>query len=593
MINRVSKHLRRRVQEGNQSRRGALLLLVLITGTIICTISLGALVVQSIHLDQGTQQIDSVRSRWSARSGISVATHQISGQTTWRSSKAPGTWQSNMQLDGTRWNVTASDPTDSSFSDDARDPVFLRSSASLGDAIQKSAATYLAETSVRQPCLFLACAQDDLAIESAVVEGNGWIGCRDQVSVSGTNSVRADVLSGQPFSASGIQHRQVTSSSVDAVPQFTDFADIAALGTIVTASQVPTASAANTETVLNGDFGRGDVGWSVQPSATLDTYSSGGVSDSSCAEVSNRSSSACGLCFDVTGILRNGLSVRLSAAVLPEWYSTPFEFSLILTTTNGTSTTTWTSSSVAPGWYYWNYQTIAATVTPSWTGRLTSAVLKIRTSGSGSAGTQPFLVDNVSVKVTSSPSGKVIYRTVVSPSTNPFGVTANSQGIYVIDMSGADLTISDCMIVGTLVVKNAGTVTVGTGPVQWRPAKPGLPSLIVDGNVILSSSRVALTERELGVNFNPTGTPDENGVQESNLNDSYRSWIRGLVYASNDLTFRGDVRLQGCALAGDDITIQQRVTLDRFPEMLTIPRNGTHTSDTFLRETTGVVREFD
>lgn len=592
MISRTlhqTRHIGRRIR----SRRGALLLLVLITGTIICTISLAALVVQSIHLDQGTQQIDSVRSRWSARSGISAATQQISGHTTWRSSKTPGTWQNNVQLDGTRWSVTASDPTDSSFSDDSTDPVLLRSSASLGDAIQKSAATYLSESSVRQPCLFLVCANDDLTMENATVEGSGWIGCRDQVSVSGTNSIRADVMSGRSFSASGIQHRQITNSEIEAVPAFADFADIAPLGTTVTASQIPTASAANTETILNRDFGRGDVGWSIQPSGTLDTYSSGGVSDSSCAEISNRSSSSCGLCYDVTGILRNGLSTRVSAAVLPEWYSTPFEFSLVVTTTNGTTTASWTSSSVAPGWYYWNYQTITATLTPTWTGRLTSAILKIRTNGSGSAGTQPFLVDNVSVRITSAPSGKAIYRTVVSPATNPFGVTSNSQGIYVLDLNGADLVISDCMIVGTLIIRNADTVTVGNGPVQWRPAKPGLPSLIVDGNVVLSTTRVALTERELGTNFNPTGTPDENGIQESNLNDSYRSWIRGLVYASGDLSFSGDVRLQGCALAGDDLIFEQRVTLSRLPEMLTIPRTGTHRSDTFLRETTGVVREFD
>lgn len=583
------RHVVRRVR----SRRGALLLLVLITGTIICTISLAALVIQSIHLDQGTQQIDSVRSRWSARSGISAATQQISGQTTWRASKTPGTWQSNLQLDGTRWSVAASDPIDNSFSDDVTDPVLLSSSASLGDAIQKAAATFVPENSVRQPCLFLACANDDLTMENATVEGSGWIGCRDQVSVSGTNSIRADVMSGQSFSASGLQHRQKTSRVIEAVPAFNDFADIIAMGTAVTASQIPTASAANTETILSGDFGRGDAGWSVQPFGSLDTYSSGGAGDSSCAQVSNRSSSSCGLCYDVTGILRNGLSTRISAAVLPEWYSTPFEFSLVMTTTSGTTTSSWTSSSVAPGWYYWSYQTITTTLSPSWTGRLTSAILKIRTSGSGSAGTQPFLVDNASIRITSSPSGKAIFRTVVSPAANPFGVTSNTQGIYVLNMNGADLVISDCMIVGTLIVRNAGTVTVGSGPVQWRPAQPGLPSLIVDGHVVLTTTRVALTERELGTNFNPTGTPDENGSQESNLNDSYRSWIRGLVYASRDLSFAGDVRLQGCALAGDDIEFQQRVTLSRLPEMLTIPGSGTHRSDTFLRETTGVVREFD
>lgn len=575
------------------ARRGALLLLVLITGTIICTISLGALVVQSIHLDQGTQQIDSVRSRWSARSGIAAATHQISGQTTWRSSRTPGVWHNAVSLDGTRWTLSASDPNGSSFADNMSDPVLLQSSSTLGESIQRAASTCLPEYRVRQSSLFLACSGDDMTIDDATLEGAGWIGCRDQISLSGTNTIRTDVMSGQPVTSSAFQHRRITSSTIEELPSFSDFADITALGTMVTLAQVPTASAANSETVLNGDFGRGDVGWSVQPSCTLETYSSGGVSDSSCAEVSNRSSSSCGLVYDVTGILRNGLTTRVSAAVLPEWYATPFEISLIVTTSEGTSTASWTSSPISSGWSYWNYQTITTTLTPAWSGRLISATLKIRTIGSGSAGTQPFLVDNVSVRLTSAPSGKAIYRTVVSPATNPFGVTPNSQGVYVLNMGGADLTISDCMIVGTLVVKNAGTVRVGSGPVQWRPAKPGMPALIVEGDVELTCSRVALTERELGANFNPTGTPDENGSQESNLNDSYRSWLRGLIYASDDLSFRGDVRLHGCAMAGDDLTFQQRATLARLPESLTIPRSGTHHSDTFLRETTGVIREFE
>lgn len=574
-----------------RDRRGALLLLVLITGTIICTISLGALAVQSIHLEQGTQQIDSVRSRWSARAGIAVATHQISGQTTWRSSRTPGVWHSNAALDGTRWTLTASDPTDSSFSDSVSEPVLLQSSASLGDSIQEAASTFLPEDRVRQSSLFLACAGDDMTFDNAVLEGAGWIGCRDQLSLSGTNIVRADVMSGQSVSSSAFQHRQITSTTFETLPSFSDFADVTALGTTVTLSQVPTATAANTETVLNGDFGRGDFGWSVQPPCTLDTYSSGGVSDTSCAEISNRSSSSCGLVYDVTGILRNGLSTRVSAAVLPEWTSTPFEISLTVTTASGTSTTvSWASAIVAASW---NYQTITTSLTPVWSGRLVSATLKIRTNGAGSAGTQPFLVDNVSVRITGAPSGKSIYRTVVSSATNPFGVASNNQGIYVLNMGGADLVISDCMIDGTLIIQNAGTVRVGSGPVQWRPAKPGLPALIVEGDVELTCSRVALTERELGANFNPTGTPDENGSQDSSLNDSYRSWLRGIVFASDDLSFSGDIRLHGCAMAGDDMTFQQRATLARSPESLTIPRAGTHHRDTFLRETTGMVREFD
>jgi len=576
------------------ARRGTLLLLVLMTGTIIAVISLGALVVQSVYLDQTTAMNDATRARWAARSGAALAAREISGVTTWRSTRTPGAWYSNVVLNNGKWSLSASDPTDSSFSDNSSEPVLLEATGQFGDAIQKNAGLCLAETTLRQPLMFHACCGDDLTFDNATVEGFGWIGARDQVSVSGTNSVRCDVMTGQVFFGTGLLNRIVSGKPIDPLPTFSDFSELTSLGTSVSSSAIPLASASTAETILNADFDRGDAGWQVSPSGSLTVNSSGGSGNSDCVTVTGRTSSSCGIIHDVTGILQKGLQTQLSAAVLPLSSSTPFELSLIVTTTGGTSTAaSWTSGSVSSSSNYSNFQTISTTLTPSWTGRLISAQLKIRTTGSGSAGTQNFRVDNVSLEVSSAPSGKAIYRRVISTATNPFGVTSNSNGIYVLNLGGADLTISNSMIVGTLIIQNAGTVKVGDGPVQWRPAKPGMPSLVVDGDILLSFSGFALTERELGANFNPSGTPDENGSTDSNQNDSYLSAIRGLVFASDDVTVSGDVRLNGCLLAADDLTIQHRATFERAPQFFTVTRQSTHATESFLRETTGVTRSFD
>jgi hypothetical protein len=279
---------------------------------------------------------------------------------------------------------------------------------------------------------------------------------------------------------------------------------------------------------------------------------------------------------------------------MPLSSASTFELSLIVTTTSGTSTAaSWTSGSINAGSFYTSIQTISTTVTPTWSGRLISAQMKVRTNGGGSAGTQDFLVDNVSMKVISPPFGKAIYRTVVSTATNPFSVASNSNGVYVLDCGGNDVTISDCMIVGTLVLRNTGTVRVGSGPIQWRPARPGMPALVVDGDLVLSFSRFGLTERELNVNLNPSGTPDENGSTDSSMNDTYVPELRGLIYASGDITLAGDLRIKGTVISGDDMTIQQRATLGFAPEYLTVPRQATHATKSFLRETTGVTRSFD
>lgn len=576
------------------TRRGALLLLVLITGTIISVISLGALIVQNVHLTQGTSMKDATSARWSARSGIALATKDVSGSTAWRSSKTPGTWYSGVNSNSGTMSVTASDPTDTSFADSIAEPVLLEATGTVGNSVQKSSGLLLAESSLRQSMMFHLVCGDDLSVTDATVEGPGWIGVKDQISTGGINTVRCDVMTGDTDSPSGFLHRVTTGATLEDLPTYSGFSDIVSLGTAVASSQIPNASATTVETILNPDFGRGHEGWTTAPDGVLETYSSGGVGNSSCAEVDSRSVSSCGLVHDVTGIIRKGLQTQLSAAVMPRSSTSTFELSLIVTTTSGTSTAaSWTSGAIGAGSYYTSLQTISTTVTPTWTGRLISAQFKVRTNGSGSAGTQDFRVDNMSMKITSAPSGKAIYRTVVSSSTNPFSVSSNANGIYVLDCGGNDVTISDCMIVGTLILKNTGTVRVGSGPIQWRPAKPGMPALVVDGDLVLSFSRFGLTERELNVNFNPTNSPDENGSTDSSTNDTYLPEIRGLVYASGDVTLAGDLRINGTVIAGDDMTIQQRAILGYAPQYLTVPRQATHATKSFLRETTGVTRLFD
>ena len=576
------------------TRRGALLLLVLITGTIISVISLGALIVQNVHLTQGTSMKDATAARWSARSGIALATQDVSGSTAWRNTKTPGTWYTGVKSNSGTMSVAASDPTDTSFADSITDPVLLEATGSVGNSVQKSSGLLLAESALRQATMFHLVCGDDLTVSDATVEGPGWIGVKDQISVGGVNSVRCDVLTGDTDSPSGFLHRVTTGATLEDLPTYSDFTDIVSLGTAVSGSQIPNASTTTAETILNPDFGRGNQGWMTAPDGDLDTFSSGGVGNSSCAEVDDRPSTSCGLVHDVTGIIRRGLQTQLSAAVMPLSSASTFELSLIVTTTTGTSTAaSWTSGSISAGSFYTSLHTISTTVTPTWSGRLISAQLKIRTNGAGSAGTQDFRVDNVSMKISSAPSGKAIYRTVVSTGTNPFSVTSNSNGIYVLDCGGNDVTISDCMIVGTLVLRNTGTVRVGSGPIQWRPARPGLPALVVDGDLILSYSRFGLTERELNVNLNPGSTADENGSTDTSMNDTYMPELRGLIFASGDVTLAGDLRINGTVICGDDMTIQQRAILGFAPQYLTVPRQATHATKSFLRETTGVTRAFD
>ncbi len=124
---------------------------------------------------------------------------------------------------------------------------------------------------------------------------------------------------------------------------------------------------------------------------------------------------------------------------------------------------------------------------------------------------------------------------LLSPTSNPYGAETNPTGIYVIDCQGLDIEIRFCRIVGTLVLLNPGPGSIVKQSVNWEPAVKNYPTLLVRGALTISLDSADLSEAVTGVNFNPPGTPDE-GDEDADLDDTYRSRIKGLVYLTGDLT---------------------------------------------------------
>lgn len=140
-------------------------------------------------------------------------------------------------------------------------------------------------------------------------------------------------------------------------------------------------------------------------------------------------------------------------------------------------------------------------------------------------------------------TGHSLNQVLVSPLQPPQGNSANASGIYVIDCGGGNLSITNCRIVGTLVVLNANSVTVSNS-VIWEPALADYPCLLVQGNANIQLSKNALKESSGNINYNPLGTPypylGTGGVTNSNTTDTYPSGISGLVYVSGNLTTNND-----------------------------------------------------
>jgi hypothetical protein len=578
-----------------QPRHGAILFLVLITGTIIAVIGLGGLITQSVYLQSSRRTNDSMQARQAVRSAIATGVQHVSADPSWRQNNDSGRWQVDVPLQNGSWSLQAVDPVDNVFSNNAADPLRFTGFANVGDSVQRGESTLRVQPLPHAALMYAASAQDDVEIESGDVECSGWLVARDRVRSRGASTIHADVSGANDVIGSGFKFQTRTDELFGSLPHIGQFTDLAKSAVPVAIGSVPSPSSSGADLLPNNGFSQGTIGWTTAGKAAVLAIGFGGHNNSACAYVHNRSVPSDALICDVTGSVRNGLGLAVNGYVLPLAADAAYRISVIVQTDGGTSVAgSWDSATVRAGdFFYTRPRYIAGAMTPVWSGRLKKAWLKIQTIGSGSDGTQNFVADQFTCRLNSAPAAPALHRQLVTPSSNPFGVADSVDGIFLIDCRGRDITISDCVIVGTVMFANAGTVTVGPGPVHWRPARPGLPAMVVDGNLEITTSRFAVSERELRRNFNPSGSPDEFGSTDNRRNDRYSSEIRGLVFARRDIICEGDVLIRGHLMARDDVILRQRVVIHPAPEYLTVPIAGTWTFDTLTRSTGDVRRQFD
>lgn len=147
---------------------------------------------------------------------------------------------------------------------------------------------------------------------------------------------------------------------------------------------------------------------------------------------------------------------------------------------------------------------------------------------------------------------------LLSPETNPYGIgQANSQGIYVIDCLGQKISFRNSRVVGTLVLLNVGADSEMIDAMNWEPAVPNYPALLVMGDMSMALDNSDLDESLL-INFNPTGTPYPypTGAEDTLLDDLYPSQITGLVYVSGDLKIMNNLQVIGVLVADGDMRTQ-------------------------------------
>jgi hypothetical protein len=303
-----------------------------------------------------------------------------------------------------------------------------------------------------------------------------------------------------------------------------------------------------------------------------------------CCRVKNRTATTAGPSQYIDQFVKAGGSYNITIQIMPNssWGNW---FRVKLATKGSGAVQTSQSAAVAISSGAWQDMTVTLMALP-WSGSLEYARVTIDTDYAlGSS--NDFYVDNLNIR--ENVTGRFIYQQLLGPSGNTLyaGAPTNSQGIYWVDCAGNKLIIERSRIIGTLLVINPGAGScISNGPINWTPAVPGYPALLVDADVpenadfAINATNRVLSEANNQTNFNPAGASYEFSNPLCNptdnvLNDIYPSEIRGLVAVRDDLTYANRALIRGQVLVGDDISNSSgELEVDFQPDSLLSPPPG-------------------
>jgi len=156
---------------------------------------------------------------------------------------------------------------------------------------------------------------------------------------------------------------------------------------------------------------------------------------------------------------------------------------------------------------------------------------------------------------------------VLSPTSNPYG-PANPKGIYYIQCGNKPIVITQCRIVGTVVLLSSAGLTI-QNQVVWDPAVPDYPCALVQGSVTLNCDNSQLKDDGgKGYNYNPPDAPYPypGGTSDTTYNSAFSSSISGLLYATGNLTVTkaptvGMITVAGTSTHNADLTLTYDPTI--------------------------------
>jgi hypothetical protein len=571
------------------SRTGGVYIAVLGSAMIIALLGMCALIGQRIENRLVTSSTDIRQAQLNATTAVELALLAMKQDTNWRTTYSNGNWFTGRSTGNGTCTVNVVDPNDGVLNNGSDDPVIVTGIGYSGQAEQR---LKVAVDPRKDPlsCLrSVVSAGGTITLSGDTLRTNGLITANQISSSSSTvyGKVEATSVSGSTYNGTTTT---VTSDKRPTMPDWTSvFNYYRTNGVQLNINSLPTWSTMNVARNAGLENAITTADWFVGPAGTTaDMDQGGGMSHSGSKSLRVRNCSAqyTGPSQPIDGYVKSGQQYYIEAYV---YHSTAvlgvipvtktFRISIYTKGNSDSSAQINYSDSSANGL---QWTKISGNISAhGWTGNnLEYAYVKFACTDNS----VDFYLDDVVIRETT--TGRIIYQKVLSPSVNQLYPGAptdpSGNGIYWIDCGGAKLLIERSRILGTLLIVNPGANSgVNNGPINWSPAVAGYPALLVDSDngtsadFALGATNRMLSEKENGVNFNPSGAPHEDFGQDSDTNDIYPSQIRGLIAVRHDLTFQNRTLVRGQIIVGNNIANGSgELEIDYQPDSLLNPPSG-------------------
>lgn len=540
-------------------REGGVYIAVLGSAMIIALLGLCALIGQRIENRLVASSKDIRQAQLNANTAIELALLMMKQDTNWRTDYAAGNWFTGRATGAGTCTANVTDPLDGSLSNNPDDPVLITGIGYSGLAQQRMTITVDPKKSPFSCLKSAVVSGGSTTLTGGTLRTNGSI-TATQISANTAQvygTVQATSISGSTYNST------TTQISTDKLPTMPDWTSVfnyyKTNGTQIDINALPTSTP---NLAQNPSFDNGLNNWTGSPTgiptADIDLRNDIYHTASNGIRVKNRQAWYAGAAQYIDGFVKSGQSYTVTGYVylpLSSGVTRNFRFTIYTKGVNGTVQQATGAADTTVVALFWTK--VTATITaPAWSGNLEYAFVKI---GGDINNTADFYFDDLDIR--ENINGRFIYRQVLGPGINTLAPgQTNSQGIYWINCSGSRILLERSRIVGTLLIINPGTNSgVNNGPINWSPAVAGFPALLVDSDTgtsadftLLTTNRV-LSEKENGMNYNPSGAPDPDLGTDSDMADIYPSQIRGLIAIRHNLTYQNRTLVRGQVIVGNNI----------------------------------------